>query len=71
MKNSLTLGIFISILFLASCGNDATTVVNTSTEKQVFTIKTNKLADFGTDLIQEKTAVIQANSTLSLVAESS
>lgn len=70
MKTKYFIWVLFCGLFLASCEQNTTTT-ETTTEKQVFTIKTSELSSFETDIVQEKTAIIQGNSTISLVAESS
>lgn len=69
MKTNKIFLLFFTI-FLFSCGQNSDTQ-NTPTEKQIFSVKTQQLSDFETDISEEKTAVIQGNSTISLVAESS
>lgn len=62
----------ISLLFLASCGGQSTdtnTESGVTTEKTDFIVRTDSLGSFGTDISTEKTAVIQADSTLTLGAE--
>ena len=62
----------ISLLFLASCGGQSTdtnTESGVTTEKTDFIVRTDSLGSFGTDISTEKTAVIQADSTLTLSAE--
>lgn len=68
MKTPFFIVVIFFALFLTSCGQNNENH-NTPTEKQIFTIKTTTLGDFKTDISTEKTATIQANSTLTIPAE--
>lgn len=70
MKKTLTIGLFLPLMILASCGQQSTDSNTTASgTKQNFTVQTASLVDFGTDISAEKSAVIQANSTLDIPAE--
>lgn len=71
MKTPFFIVVIFFALFLTSCGQNNDNHNTTPTEKQIFTIKTTTLSDFKTDISTEKTAIIQANSTLTIPAETS
>lgn len=70
MQKIFSLLLIFSVLALASCQNNNDNQNNTET-KQIFTLKTTRLADFSQDFSREYSAIIEANSTLEIPAETS
>ena len=72
MNKQFVAMLLVSLVFLASCGGQSAETANQSaetTQKTDFIVRTDSLGSFGTDISTEKTAVIQADSTLTLSAE--
>lgn len=71
MKTKTILLAFMCVFFLASCGQNTEKQENSTNTKQQFTVKTIRLGDLGGNFSREKTAIIEASSTLSIPAETS
>lgn len=71
MKAKTILLALMCVFFLASCGQNTENQTNSTNTKQEFSIKTIRLGDLGGNFNAEKTAIIEASSTLSIPAESS
>lgn len=71
MKTPFFIVLIFCLALLSACGKTTENTTTENEQKQIFTIKTTKLGNFATDISKEKTAIIRANSSLSVPAETS